>query len=213
MKTQVLGLIAQMHVGKDTLAAHLINSDTLWQRLAFADKLKEVVDLLSMPKTRAMYQNVGAGLRVNDPECWTRAVEEQIIEAPVASKFVITDVRYPNEVEMIQRFGGTLIVLTASDEDRWDRYLTSDKFDPRKIRETWDKEQHHETEHFARLYSGSTLPPSVYSLGVKADMETGTILPPLPPVAPHHKINTSGLTDIAVYAKMLRLLGHLGVIG
>lgn len=198
MKTQLVGLVAQMHVGKDTLASHLIADHTGWKRLAFADKLKEVAASLRMPKTRKLYQNLGAGLRVNDPDCWVRPVEEAIIESAVASKFIITDVRYHNEIEMIERFGGTLIVLTATNEERWERFKTSDKFDPNKTREVWDQEQSHETEDFARVYSN---PPK------RRDGET------LLNLKAHHKVSTSGLTDIEVFGKVVRLLAHLGVIG
>lgn len=197
MKTHVVGLVAQMHVGKDTLADHLIKDHTPFKRLAFADKLKEMVDLLSLPKTRASFQHVGQGMRQEDPDVWVRPVEEQIIESSVASKFVITDVRYHNEMEMIERFGGTVIVLTATNEERWERYQTSDKFDPNKTRETWDQEQVHETEDFARVYSNPNFPKTGETrLTLKA----------------HHKVSTSGLTDIEVFGKVVRLLAHLGVI-
>lgn len=197
MKTEVVGLVAQMHVGKDTLADHLIKDHTPFKRLAFADKLKEMVDLLSLPKTRASFQHVGQGMRQEDADVWVRPVEEQIIEAPVASKFVITDVRYHNEIEMIERYNGTIIVLTATAEERWDRYLTSDKFDRSKTRETWDQEQFHETEDFARVYSSrQTVKAGETLLTLKA----------------HHKVSTSGLTAIEVYGKVVRLLAHLGVI-
>ena len=96
--------------GKDAAAAVLV--DEGWQRVAFADPLKDVAlaigwDGKKDKAGRQMLQNLGASVRaVVDENAWVRAAE-RLIEA-ADGNVVVSDVRYENEAEMIRRLGGSV---------------------------------------------------------------------------------------------------------
>ena len=131
---RLIGLMGYARTGKDTVAGLL----TYHQRLAFADALKEFTlamnpptrgkhtgayHLLSShpgadehppdwerlkanPNVRSLLQNVGVAARDHlGPDVWVNALAAKI---QPGGFYVVTDVRFPNEVEFIQRQGGEL---------------------------------------------------------------------------------------------------------
>lgn len=135
----IIGLGHQARVGKDTLANLLVERHG-FQRLAFADKLKELAyetDPLvygggtghlqefvdtegweaakAHPEVRRYLQFLGTGARkVLGPNIWVDSVLDKIRDNP-EQDYVITDVRFPNEFEALQDEGAYLIKLIRDD--------------------------------------------------------------------------------------------------
>lgn len=108
----ILGLSGFAGAGKDEVAKILVERHG-FTRVAFADPLKDVASALGWDgkkndKGRKFLQDLGVGVRDHlDYEAWVRAAEEQIEE--ILGPVVISDVRFPNEVFMVRRRGGTLV--------------------------------------------------------------------------------------------------------
>jgi hypothetical protein len=129
----VIGLTGYCGVGKDEAARGLI--DRGWVRVAFADAVKELalecnptvlvgdnepwplVELVeefgwgsakTEPAVREFIQNLGDGAReVLGNDVWAfHAMNVAAIRGRKAPGIVFTDVRYPNEVEFIERHYG-----------------------------------------------------------------------------------------------------------
>lgn len=130
----LIGLVGKKRSGKDTFAQF-----TGFQKVALADPLREAAlgldpivvgdvtnglrlsDLVNeigweeakdrYPEVRRTLQRLGTeSIRALDPTFWTRIATQRIIETRDAGMpVVVTDVRYPNEVDMIRALGGTVI--------------------------------------------------------------------------------------------------------
>jgi len=125
----VIGFGYKAYSGKDTAAKHLIMSYGFQQK-AFATSLKkatydifkldhgqmygnekEDIDPFWGMSPRTIMQKIGDGLRNSICEdVWIRALERDVFTCGY-KKVVITDIRYPNELEAIQRWGGYAIKL------------------------------------------------------------------------------------------------------
>jgi hypothetical protein len=133
-KANLVGIVGYGRAGKDTVAGFMPG----YQRLAFADKVREVCDKLDpyvwlrshhslrrlseyrrinnddgWLKARTTYRDelvrIGAGFReVFGKDFWVEQVARQIDAKHSLLPIVITDVRYSNEVEMIGERGGKL---------------------------------------------------------------------------------------------------------
>lgn len=131
----IIGLCGYAQAGKDESGRYLTIAHD-FQRIAFADKLKELalaIDPLVVteraewaqlrlsravelwgwdeakrfPDVRRILQNLGHGARVVvDDAIWIKAVEQEILSSP---RVVMTDVRYANEAELILSQGGWLV--------------------------------------------------------------------------------------------------------
>lgn len=139
----IIGLGHQAQVGKDTVAGYLVEKYG-FKRLAFADQLKlmaldlnpiveygtfhptlhGLVDRLGWeeakkePSVRRFLQNLGVTVRDRiDPDAWANVVRRQILAGEQAGQinFVITDVRFPNEFEMLEDLGALLVKVTRND--------------------------------------------------------------------------------------------------
>ncbi|MER5501366.1 hypothetical protein ABT096_29755 [Streptomyces sp. NPDC002561] len=133
-----IGIIGRARVGKDTAGAWLVENRG-YRRVAFADPLKEaalkldpivsaeqdarlreVVELEgwertkdTYPEVRRILQELGAAVRAIDPDFWLRAALAKVTAANEDGvPAVITDVRYPNEVESLRRAGFHLIHIS-----------------------------------------------------------------------------------------------------
>lgn len=132
-----------MHTGKTTLADRLVEEHG-YVRASFAAPLKRLAQEMGIDlRDRAALQAFGHGIRQIDPDFWIRAF---ILEYEEEPRLVIDDMRYENEYEFILGNNGTTVRLEASLQVRWDRYQTSDKFDPGLTFEEWASRQDHETE-------------------------------------------------------------------
>ena len=134
----VVGISGVATVGKDTFFRAMLkeNPNTKMARVAFADELKaECNEFLTKnvgisaftqdPNEKALIRpflvTYGSQLRrKKDPSCWIKRAAESIKRIPFNPKYnqsgttvVITDVRYPNELEWIHdEMKGTSIHLS-----------------------------------------------------------------------------------------------------
>jgi hypothetical protein len=125
---KVIGLTGLPRSGKDTFADVLCN-EYGYTRRAFATPLKQAAAILLdremwemegkqgfdrealLPEwgftTRRFLQWFGTeGMRSFDPDFWVKRMQQSISGL---NKVVITDVRFPNEVEFVHRIGGTIV--------------------------------------------------------------------------------------------------------
>ena len=108
---RLIGLTGYAGAGKDAAAAGLIENG--WTRVALADPLKDVARALGWDGNkddsgRAFLQTLGESVRNNvHRDVWVWAAKQRIesVDGPV----VVTDVRYPNEADMIHELGGVLV--------------------------------------------------------------------------------------------------------
>lgn len=128
----IIGLTGYSKVGKDLLAEQIQS----YQQCAFTDALKQEVtriltandisaDLWGADKETWRWLLVGWGRmrRVQDRDYWIKQLYLRI--APIdQGAWIVTDLRYPNEVAWIKKHGGLVIGLTrpgfdaANDEER-----------------------------------------------------------------------------------------------
>jgi hypothetical protein len=133
-QVKVIGFSGYARSGKDTAASFLEG----WKRIAFADSLRDLAmqlnpyfkeaektyaDLLreegyenakKRPYVRGYLIRLGEGVRTHIArDAWIRAAFlkiEKEIEAG-GKRIVFTDVRYPNEAELIQKNGGRVVMI------------------------------------------------------------------------------------------------------
>lgn len=121
----IVGFCGYSKSGKDTAAIPLIKRG--YQRLAFADQLKETVaevlgievDSVERMKEalRPLLVEFGRAARMVNRDFWVDSVEDKInnIHFRRGLDVVITDVRYENEVDMICRNDGIVYYIHRPD--------------------------------------------------------------------------------------------------
>ncbi len=137
----IIGITGKKFHGKDTVGKILCKKYN-FIRYAYADKLKRVcqiifgfddsqlygnrkehIDSYWKVSPRNMMQFVGTDLFRNqlnkilpddNNDIWIKSLEHDI-ENNINSNIVITDVRFPNEIESIRKHGGKIIKVTRSD--------------------------------------------------------------------------------------------------
>ena len=156
MTRKIIGLIGSSSVGKDTTAGILKGQG--FQRLAFADLMKEGLDILdpfieinpattvrlsilrsgrtwdeikNHPALRREMEKFGPGIRQLKDTFWVDLVTEQIEASE--DDIVVTDVRYENEAMALLDLGASL----------W--HITRDGVEPASTHETQN------LDHLARL--------------------------------------------------------------
>jgi len=138
---QIIGIAGKKYSGKDTLGNYLIEKynyqgiayasalkDVCRDIFGFNDEQlygdkKEVVDEFWNKTPRELLQFIGTDLfREHFHECipnigkeiWIQVVKRKILNTlknNPETKFVITDVRFPNEAQLVKDLGGTIIKL------------------------------------------------------------------------------------------------------
>lgn len=123
----IIGLHGKAECGKDT-AAEVLCSQFGFYRIAFADSIRDVITVLFQTTPyellttegknkpldhwpqftgRVLMQLIGQGLRdVVDPDIWIKVAFQKMHRARIDSgqqKFVISDMRYPNELDFFKR--------------------------------------------------------------------------------------------------------------
>jgi len=138
----VIGLTGFAQSGKDTVGQILGKYG--FKRLAFADALRDGLLALDplipfeadhvrlswlintsgwdeakvhYPEVRRLLQRYGteAGRDIHGQDCWTDIVKRQVARIPGDGRVVITDVRFPNEVQLVRRYGGLVWRLERAD--------------------------------------------------------------------------------------------------
>ncbi len=144
---KIIGVTGLMGSGKDTFAetlrGHMTEAKFNVRTAAFADHLKDVValaygwdrDLLEGDTEasrawrekddpfwgitpRRVLQEVGVKFRDMDPDFWVRAVEKRFEDNP-GMHYILTDVRFPNEFDMIRRLGGVIVQIRRGEYPAW----------------------------------------------------------------------------------------------
>lgn len=134
---KLIGFSGYAGAGKDESARALTTVDPPWRRIAFADPLKALaldldplVSITPMPvrladlvrergwdeakrepDVRRLLQNLGQGVRDRVlPDAWLLAFGGHLGALPPSETLVVvTDVRYPNEVDLIRDLGGIVV--------------------------------------------------------------------------------------------------------
>ena len=130
----IIGLAGFKRTGKDTFASYFPSNFT---RMAFAEPLKQAAAIIyDVPITvfedelkdatnekwgityRDMLINVGQKMREVDPDHWVKLMESRILSSQLRSSpddtdqhILITDVRQPNELQMIEHLGGAVYLV------------------------------------------------------------------------------------------------------
>lgn len=118
----LIGLYGAAGSGKDTAAERLVSHHG-FTRFAFADALKELATRIGWngekdEAGRKLLQDLGHGAReILGTNVWVNALSHAIDRhalyvIPCSAHYVITDVRYPNEVEFVRDRGGLLVLVT-----------------------------------------------------------------------------------------------------
>ena len=137
-KQLIIGFIGPKGSGKDYAYSILFKHFNNVDRVAFADPIKNTIcELFSLQPEqlelikrcpqidfinhetnncygsctgRDFVRNIGMLMRNYDDQQFNRYVEDKIKDNPKVN-WVVTDVRFPNEVELIKRLGGVLIEI------------------------------------------------------------------------------------------------------
>tara|TARA_B100000282_G_scaffold292688_1_gene266797 strand:- start:577 stop:1140 length:564 start_codon:yes stop_codon:yes gene_type:complete len=131
----IIGLTGLARCGKDTFCnyarEYLKSYNYESQRLAFADELKKDIDAFLIEKLgisaftevtaekeiiRPMLTTWGTEImRKQDDLHWVKKVEEVIVENQKNDTVsIVTDIRFPNEIDYIHKIGGCVIHLTMT---------------------------------------------------------------------------------------------------
>lgn len=139
----ILGIIGAKRSGKDTFASRLVANHE-FTRVAYADALKgaaydmnpylgadglrlaELVDSIgweaakSNSEVRRLLQALGVAMRDNVSESvWTDVVGDALsAAASTGGRVVVTDVRFPNEVDQVRAVGGAIVRIIRPRVDR-----------------------------------------------------------------------------------------------
>lgn len=139
----MVGLLGKKRAGKDTFAQGLVELG--YERFAFADPLKAAAlainpligagirladsveslgweDAKEIPEVRRFLQDFGIGIRALDEDFWARRLDDAAFAAE--GPLVVTDVRFPNEVERVRSWGGYLVRIVRPDQDDSDTHAS-----------------------------------------------------------------------------------------
>lgn len=136
----IIAITGPMHVGKTTLAKKILDNFMFVERAPLADGVRQVATLLKLPHVRENLQGIGHGLRDVDPDVWVNLWQSKYEGSSWHQ--IIDDVRYQNEIDI----GNLFIRLNCDVDNQWERYLTSDKYDPAITQGQWDTARGHATE-------------------------------------------------------------------
>jgi len=139
----IITISGPMHVGKTALAKALVYHYKESYRKPMAAQLRDLLEQYQLPENRANLQTVGHGLRECDPDVWVNAWMRDNGFLNHGNLVIIDDARYQNEVDL----GDINVILTLDSVDQqYDRYKTSDKFDPMLPKIDWNNSRQHATE-------------------------------------------------------------------
>lgn len=137
----LIGITGHKGHGKDTACLPLQSPELGWKKIAFAQPLKEAVsELFDIPaeylhdpelkekilerynmSPRKIMQDFGQNVRSVSPNHWVDAWYSLM---KGAGKVVTPDVRYPNELEAIRKYGGVMIRIVRKDLINTDTHIS-----------------------------------------------------------------------------------------
>lgn len=135
----IFGISGKAQSGKDTVGAYL-EKKYGFTRVASADYLKEVVknalgwDGLKDERGRKLLQEVGCAVRNYDEDFWISRTIESIKDLTVIlslakgmqTDFVVTDVRFRNEADMLKAHDAILLRLERDGIVKYDHVSETD---------------------------------------------------------------------------------------
>lgn len=115
---QIIFLMGKQRSGKDTVADFL-QAEYGFRKLSLATPVKEIAkDLFGMKgKNRGLLIQIGMKMREIDPDVWVKNLWRSLVTYG-DDRFVIPDVRFPNEYKFFKERGGVPIRVYAPLEDR-----------------------------------------------------------------------------------------------
>lgn len=143
---KIIGICGKAKSGKDTAASFLMDTNR-YRQTAFANRLKECIklvydltdeDVYDIEKKELPHPNLGGktirsalqflgteGFRTFYDNTWTNVIEREIrqyiracaILREVPRDYLITDCRYPNELDAIKEWGGHIIYINRPSLD------------------------------------------------------------------------------------------------
>jgi len=141
MSKTIIGVTGKAGSGKDTLSNYLVNQGFI--KLSFGSAVKDIISIITgwsrnfiegtneerylretlkhpdYNKTcRELMQFIGTDLfrnQLND-NIWVNIIKNKIESDKINNKFVITDVRFDNEAEMIKSIGGYIIQINRNNQ-------------------------------------------------------------------------------------------------
>lgn len=142
-----LCLISPMGGGKDTMAKILID-EFGFTRMAYADELRRIANELYPQQMtehpRETLQWLGATMRELDKDVWINRLDfkmkeysaKYVLQYGIEPNIVITDCRYPNELEHLKSIGFTAVqilvpywVLVRRNQHRKDRVFSLEQLE------------------------------------------------------------------------------------
>ncbi len=112
-----IAIIGKMCSGKSTIANQLCRFDSSYSTYSLATKLKEIAyELFHMKdKDRDLLIKIGTKMREIDPDVWVNYIINQTSDN---KNYIIDDVRFQNEVDILKQYGWKFIQLNVSYSDQ-----------------------------------------------------------------------------------------------
>lgn len=128
----IIGISGKIGAGKDTLAQMITELDPDWQLTGFAHNVKLVCAVITgVPFAEQlsregksqlipggwgftvgqMQQHIGTTLRLIDQDIWVKSL---LMDYRPIDKWIIADMRFPNEARAIKERGGFLVRINGS---------------------------------------------------------------------------------------------------
>lgn len=143
---KLLGLTGKKQSGKSTIA-EVAEEEFGFTRVALAEPLKNFIlqcwpafspghlwgdlkeDMVAVygKSGRQVMQELGTDvLRGYDPDIWVRAMQDEIefLERMGGGYYIIDDIRFPNEVEMVKEMGGEVWKVVRSGQTEEDGHIS-----------------------------------------------------------------------------------------
>ncbi len=132
-------LCGRMRSGKDSIADYLIK-EFGYKKLSFAQALKEEVskavgctveEMNEEPlrsQIRPVLQVWGTEFRRNqNPDYWVAKLRDKITDSLEVTPYVVTDVRFLNEIEMLRSYEFVIVHVDMDEEETIDYLLSQGK--------------------------------------------------------------------------------------
>ena len=144
----LIGLVGRKRAGKDTVASTLVREFD-FTALAYADPVKEAAlrldpivsvsywplvrkmrlsdvvadrgweEAKALPEVRRTLQRLGTEVvRTVEPGFWVEQLERRLLDT--RGPAVVTDCRFPNEVDLIRQYGGLIVRVVRPSAERAD---------------------------------------------------------------------------------------------
>lgn len=152
----IIGLTGYAQSGKDTVAKILVEQYG-YTRVAFADKIRDLLyemnpnfrdtllqqavnnngwdEVKQDPTVRRMLQNLGVGARkVFGDGFWVHEAMKSMLDTPrLDTNYVITDVRFLNEADMIRANNGQIWRIKRIGVDAVNAHISESQMDDYKV--------------------------------------------------------------------------------